>query len=93
MRLTRSLRALATKPLVHSLLIGTAIFFLYRVTGGAAADPGGRIVISPGEVDRHALTFTRLWTRPPSAEGLRGLIDAVGSLGAFWTIQRVAVLL
>ncbi len=69
------LRAVAREPLVHFLLIGAALFALYRFTGGATADPGGRIVISSGEVDRLALAFTRLWMRPPAAEELRGLID------------------
>ena len=69
------LRTLLREPLVHFLLIGAALFALYRITGGAAPAPGGQIVIGAAEVDRLALTFTRLWMRPPTAEELRGLID------------------
>ena len=66
---------LLREPLVHVLLIGAALFVVFRLTGGSAAEPAGRIVISGGEVERLATTFSRLWMRPPTAEELRGLIE------------------
>jgi hypothetical protein len=71
----RRIRALAAEPLVHFLLIGAALFGVYRVTGNAAAGPQDRIVIGAGAVDRLALTFSRVYMRPPTAEELRGLIE------------------
>ena len=69
------IRRILREPLVHFLLIGAVLFALYRITGSGTAEPAQRIVIGTGEVERLALTFSRLWMRPPTAEELRGLID------------------
>jgi hypothetical protein len=70
----RRLRALAAEPLVHFLLLGAGLFAIFHIAGDASnrTDP---IVVSAGEVERLAANFTRLWTRPPSAEELSDLID------------------
>jgi len=69
------IRRILREPLVHFLLIVAVLFALYRITGSGTAEPAQRIVIGTGEVERLALTFSRLWMRPPTAEELRGLID------------------
>jgi hypothetical protein len=63
------------EPLIHFLVIGAALFVTFRLTGGAAAEPAGRIVISTAEVERLATVFSRVWMRPPTPEELRGLIE------------------
>ena len=66
---------LLREPLVHFLLIGAAFFAVYRIRGDATSEAGGRIVIGAGQVERMALTFSRVYMRPPTAEELQGLIE------------------
>ncbi len=71
----RLLRTLLREPLVHFLLIGAALFGIFRITGGASIEPQGRIVIGAGEVERLAMTFSRVYMRPPTSDELRDLIE------------------
>ena len=73
--MTFRISTLAREPLLHFLLIGAALFAVYRVRGSAGEGPQDRIVITAGAVDRLALTFSRVYMRPPTAEELRDLID------------------
>ena len=68
-------RRFLREPLVHFLLIGAALFVVFRWTGGSSAEPARRIVIRAAEVERQAATFSRVWMRPPTADELRGLIE------------------
>ncbi|MGH9399043.1 MAG: peptidyl-prolyl cis-trans isomerase, partial [Thermoanaerobaculia bacterium] len=70
-----ALKTILREPLVHFLLLGAGLFVAFRLTGGGAAEPVGRIVISTAEVERLSTIFSRLWLRPPTAEELRGLIE------------------
>ncbi|MCG6928802.1 MAG: peptidyl-prolyl cis-trans isomerase [Acidobacteria bacterium] len=63
------------EPLVHFLLIGAALFLLFRWTGGSGGPDSNRIVIGPGQVEHLAVGFSRTWRRPPTPEELKGLID------------------
>ena len=69
------LRSLAREPLVHFVLIGAALFAVYRVGGGGSIEPARRIEIGAAEVQRLAAAFSRNWMRPPTAEELRGLVE------------------
>jgi len=63
------------EPLLHFLLLGAALFLLYRaMNGGEAATPRS-IVVSESRVEALAENFAKTWMRPPSAMELKGLVD------------------
>ena len=71
------LARIVREPMVHFLVIGAAIFVLSARFGGEqAAAPRDRIVVTEGRIQQLARIFTRTWQRPPTAQELRGLVDA-----------------
>jgi hypothetical protein len=71
------LKSLLREPLVHFLLLGTALFVLdawLRPAVPTAA--GGEIVVSEARVRNLAQNFARTWQRPPTREELDGLIES-----------------
>jgi hypothetical protein len=71
------LARIVREPMVHFLLIGATIFALSAWFNGAdKAAPRDRIVVTDGRVRQLAEIFTRTWQRPPTAQELRGLVDA-----------------
>ncbi len=62
------------EPLLHFLLLGTAIFAAYGFLSKSSNDEPGKIVISAGQVAAIAENFTRTWRRPPTREEMDGLI-------------------
>jgi hypothetical protein len=66
----RSLR----EPLLHFLLLGTAIFAAYGLVSKPGSAEPGKIVISEGQIAAMAEGFTRTWQRPPTREEIEGLI-------------------
>lgn len=70
------MKAILKEPLVHFLLIGAALFvgsaLLSQQEKNAAPN---EIVISQGQIEHLATTFSRAWQRPPSAEELAGLVQ------------------
>ena len=75
----RSLREplvrLLREPLVHFLALGTAIFAVASLVGGAGAGRSDRIALSAGDVELLALGFERTWQRAPSPDELAGLVE------------------
>ncbi|MCC7198646.1 MAG: peptidyl-prolyl cis-trans isomerase [Gammaproteobacteria bacterium] len=67
--------ALWREPLLHFLLIGAAIFLLYRVLNGEGAPAPREIVVTPTHIAALKEGFSRTWLRQPTPEELRGLID------------------
>lgn len=63
------------EPLVHFLILGVAVFLLFKVAATPGAAPDRRIVVSSGKTDQLATAFVRTWQRPPTAEELNGLIE------------------
>jgi hypothetical protein len=63
------------EPLVHFLLIGAALFVLWRFLGDQRGTQPEAVVITPGQVERLAQQWTKTHLRPPSAEELTGLVD------------------
>lgn len=63
------------EPLLHFLLIGAALFILFRILNGGDTGAPRDIVISEARVEALAESFARTWLRPPTAEELRGLVD------------------
>jgi hypothetical protein len=71
------LRRIVREPMVHFLAIGTAIFVFSAWFGGKdETAPRDRIVVTEGRVRQLAEIFTKTWQRPPTAQELRGLVDA-----------------
>lgn len=63
------------EPLVHFLLLGGLLFLWFQWRGGAAGPGTSRIVVTPGQVLNLASGYTKTWSRPPSEDELKGLID------------------
>jgi hypothetical protein len=63
------------EPLLHFLVIGLALFALYRVLNPAAMESPREIVVTQARVAAIAENFARTWSRPPTPEELRGLVD------------------
>lgn len=70
----RSLRTWLREPLLHFLVVGAAIFALYRIVGDDDGTPR-EIVVSEAQVEALAQNFSRTWMRPPTAAEVRGLVD------------------
>jgi parvulin-like peptidyl-prolyl cis-trans isomerase-like protein len=63
------------EPLVHFLILGTLLFFVYKWTGGSVSAGSNQIVITHGQVADMAVGFARSWQRPANEAELKGLID------------------
>jgi hypothetical protein len=71
----RSRAAWLREPLLHFLLIGAALFLLYRVLNANEPAAPRSIVVSESRVEALAENFAKTWMRPPSAPELKGLVD------------------
>jgi len=69
------LRRLLREPLVHFLILGAAVFLLFKLTATPSAAPEGRIVVTSARIDQLATAFVRTWQRPPTSEELNSLIE------------------
>jgi hypothetical protein len=67
------LRALLREPLLHFLVLGAAVFGLYRVTSGRSAGDD-RILVSVGRQRSVAETFRLIWQRPPTETEFQALV-------------------
>lgn len=64
------------EPLLHFLLIGAGLFWLYAVVNPEAANEGDKqIVVTSGRIEQLLRIFEKTWQRPPSADELKALID------------------
>jgi hypothetical protein len=80
-----SLRKLLREPLLHFLAIGAAMFLYFQASGGGSAGPGStRIVITSGQIAHLEAGFTRTWSRPPTADELKAVLDE-------WVREEIAV--
>jgi len=68
------MKKILREPLLHFLLLGTAIFAAYGLVSKRSNDEPGKIVISEGQVAAIAEGFTRTWRRPPTRAEIEGLI-------------------
>jgi hypothetical protein len=61
------------EPLLHFILLGALIFFVYgKFSNERSAD---EIFISSGQQDNLINTFSRTWQRPPTTAEFKGLLD------------------
>jgi hypothetical protein len=65
------------EPLVHFLLIGVGLFFVFGFVNhpDKAGDSVQRIVITAGRIEQLTTAFEKTWQRPATDEELKGLID------------------
>jgi hypothetical protein len=63
------------EPLLHFLVIGLALFALYRALHPGIAESPREIVVTQARVEALAENFARTWSRPPTPQELRGLVD------------------
>jgi hypothetical protein len=68
---------LLREPLLHFLLIGAALFFIYHLTTDRSNFNQSKdiIVISLSDIDRLSYLFEKTWKRPPNDKELKGLVD------------------
>ena len=67
-------RRILREPLVHFLALGAGLFLFFRLTGGDPRE-SNRIVISRGQIEHLSAAFARTWSRPPTDEELKHLVD------------------
>lgn len=63
------------EPLLQFVLLGAALFGAYGFINRTTNKPPGEIVVSAGQIEHLATTFSRFKQRPPTPEELQGLID------------------
>jgi hypothetical protein len=68
------MKRLLREPLLHFLLLGAAIFVVYRFLGGSGTSDPQAIVVTPAQIAALAEGFNRVWRRPPTAQELDGLV-------------------
>ncbi len=64
------------EPLFHFLLIGAGLFALYTITADPDADRPNRITVKQADIDRIAAQWQQRRKRPPTAQEMKGLVDA-----------------
>jgi hypothetical protein len=70
------MRRILKEPLLHFFLLGAALFLAYHLISspGSRAVPG-QIIVTAGQVEHLAATFSKAWQRPPTDGEVKGLID------------------
>jgi peptidyl-prolyl cis-trans isomerase C len=65
------------EPLVHFTILGAVLFLAYAMVSDLfAVDQARQIVMDEAEIELLADGWQRQWQRPPTADELRGLVDA-----------------
>lgn len=73
---------LLKEPLLHFLLIGAALFFLYGrnsdpapTQGGQAGTTAAQIVLPQADIDQMIAQFGKIWQRPPTDEEKKAIVE------------------
>ena len=69
------MKRLLKEPLLHFLLLGTALFFVFAILDRPDGLQGGKIVVTAGKIEHLRASFSRVWQRPSSSAELDGLIQ------------------
>jgi len=69
------MKGIFREPLVHFLLLGAALFGAYAVLNRNEPAEQNEILVSAGQIEMLAATFTKVWQRPPTAQELKAQID------------------
>ena len=72
------MKRLLREPLVHFLLIGAALFGIYKFTpaAGTSSAPPREIRLTLDELAQLALLFQSQWRRPPTPQELERLVES-----------------
>jgi hypothetical protein len=68
------IQKLAREPLLHFVLLGSAIFFISSWLARDHASGPREIVVTQGKIQNLSVTFERTWQRPPTENELDELI-------------------
>jgi hypothetical protein len=69
------LKSFLREPLIHFLLIGAALFFIFAVFDDPAGPQSSRIVITNGQIEYLKASFARTRQNSPTEQELQRLID------------------
>ncbi len=71
------MKKLLREPLLHFLLIGAGLFFVYGLVNqpDTAGDSDQRVVVTGRRIEHLTTVFEKTWQRPATDEELKGLID------------------
>ncbi len=70
------MRKILNEPLLHFLLIGAVLFFVFDLVSDQNTDiDDEKILVSAGRIVQLSNIFGKTWQRPPTREELQGLID------------------
>lgn len=68
-------RRILREPLLHFLVLGALLFWLYGTLNHDALNAPDEIVVDRARIESIAAQFQRSWQRPPTTTELQGLID------------------
>jgi hypothetical protein len=63
------------EPLLHFLLIGLLLFLIYGKVA-PPSDDGNRVTVTQADIAALARQFQATWSRPPTPDELKGLVDS-----------------
>lgn len=69
------MKSFLREPLVHFLLIGTALFLIFEIVNDPAGPQSSRIVITNGQIEYLKAGFAKTWQRQPSKKEFQELIN------------------
>ena len=69
-------KRLIKEPLLHFLLLGVALFFLFYQVADPNLDTPERIIVTQADVQRMKGQWQRQWRRPPTQQELDGLVES-----------------
>ncbi len=71
------MKKLLKEPLLHFLVIGALIFFVFSVVNKEEVNlDGKKIVVSAGDIERLSANWSKKWNRSPTETELQGLVES-----------------
>jgi hypothetical protein len=69
------MRRLLREPLIHFFLLGAVLFAAYDLLSPEQLAQPQRILVTPGQIEHLATSFSATWQRPPTRTELQQLVD------------------
>ena len=69
------MKRLLREPLFHFLILGALLFWVAGVLQDPSGPGSNQIIVTTGQVELLAASFSRTWQRPPTPKELDALID------------------
>ncbi|MEJ2176999.1 MAG: peptidyl-prolyl cis-trans isomerase, partial [Gammaproteobacteria bacterium] len=70
-----NLKNLWREPLLHFLIVGVALFYIFDLRQGEQSEAPNRIVVDGTQIQQLTEKFKRTWLRTPTQVELDGLIE------------------